>query len=686
MLMPSTALDFPVPPPTSPPSESVAETRSALPLPELKPDWDIDSAGMPEGCREAAERIRQPHAALAHEEALRLMLWLRLRRAAAKGDGCTVRALLAEHLVEILRAENEQFSSDVIPAFVSTPLIEAVRFGHTEIARLLLNTCKPNTLVDLGRSAFSVVIEWERSELLLDFARLDYPTARNHAWNPLLCAAACGAASSFNALLRIFPAPPIREGGYTLLMFAASGGSEAIVDHALKSGDANALISANLDEPDNDRWAAITFAVEGAHISTVKQLLPHTDLSLRPSEFAPTVGAHALSVALARRHYEVAELLLTAMGRQDQIDASAKEAFALARQGDLRGLEMVLPYVEVNMAEPERNDNLGNLLSPNKSASSLLACAAENGRMDLVDHLLLHAADAELADKNGNTPLACAAAGGHLAVVERLSLVLSGPRCDPLRFNALTQAIDQNRPAVVEFLAPLCDRSRRTDGGLTALMFAASCGRPECIEALLPYSDAKARDWQGATALMFSVRGPAANRVESNITSSARARCVELLLPHSDVEARADPTAARAFSGRSAVACALRKDWPGYPSRPPAVDLLLARASAQCIDEDFNAAVRGVVLASSAQNSNTGAGPLDELARLTTLASDKAILRGCEPLLNGVRRTYWSHWLPRALVARWEQIQLGLASGLVAETQPEPRPAPPPPRRKGMRL
>ena len=237
------------------------------------------------------------------------------------------------------------------------------------------------------------------------------------------------------------------------------------------------LISAGADAK-AARWngeTALMIAARTGSLPSVKLLVAH-GANVNGAETRK--GQNALMWAAAEGHSDVVDFLIQ---NHADVKAVSKGGFTplvfAAQKGDVHSVRSLL---DAGLSP--------NYVLPN--GTGLLSVAVAGDKPDVVQVLLEHNADVNIADKAGNTPLHLAAQAGSLEIVK----LLLAKGADP---NALTAKVAP--PAGKAASSPF----RIQVGQQTALMLAAKANHEDVMRALVAGgADPKIRAQDGTTLLM----------------------------------------------------------------------------------------------------------------------------------------------------------------------------------------
>lgn len=138
--------------------------------------------------------------------------------------------------------------------------------------------------------------------------------------------------------------------------------------------------------------------------------------------------------------------------------------------------------------------------------NTLLAIAARNANLELLDFLLINRANPLRRNKYGDSPLMLGVFRGHTAAVRRL--LEAGAPMDHDGWNALHYAAFGGRDEVLKLLIQRNpDLDAIAPNGQTPLMLAAAAGKLEAVKLLIEAdADMDLEDYEGRTALMLATK------------------------------------------------------------------------------------------------------------------------------------------------------------------------------------
>ena len=446
-----------------------------------------------------------------------------ISHAAARGDFRLVKLLLdrgADPNRFCIYDEND----------MGSPLLDAVRGGHTAVVKLLIDT----------------------GEVWTD------PTEQWEGTSALCCAADRGYKEIVMLILQSANVHLNHRThrGRTPLSFAAGSGHHSIVE---------ILLGTEGIEVDSRDWkdrTPLSHAAYGGHDSIVRLLLGRADVDAENRDFR---GQTPLYSAFKAKHTNVVRVLLTESGGRANPESTDKDGLTLfaqaARDGNLPAAKFLLSLEVVN---PDSKDNEGR---------TPFLHAAANGHMDLVKLLLLEVEpriDVNVVDRNGASAVLYAAkqAPDYLTKIEghdeALRVLLE--TCDASLFDLpdakgrtpLSYAAESGRilAATTLLAAQPVDPIRQDLEGRGPLSYAAENGTVEVVRAILSQKsvDINSKDNDGRTALWWFVHGEstkesqrysipmpsdASHTSKTQHESTSRYPAMELLLQHPDIDVNA---------------------------------------------------------------------------------------------------------------------------------------------------
>ncbi len=339
-----------------------------------------------------------------------------------------------------------------------TALILASRYGHTEIAQILLDE-KADVKIQGHIALMHAILNGHKEivQMLLRY-RHDVDLQNKNGLSALMFAVQHGHKEIVEMLLRHNPDVDLQDrNGWNALMFAARHGHTEIVQMLLRHNP-------NVDLQDRNGWNALMFAARHGHTEIVEMLLDSgADLELQNDD-----GHTALELA---NDEDVKKIL-----RKAKLAASPAAAPQTSATQENFG-ESFLDAVRKNDVSAAKSLLIRGVYVDFKDKNRRVALmfAASHGHKEIVEMLLEHNPNVDLQSKDGWTALMIAAYHGHKEIVEML-----------LRHN------------------PNVDLQYKD--GWTALMFAAQHGHKEIVEMLLrhnPNVDLQNKD--GWTALMIAI-------------------------------------------------------------------------------------------------------------------------------------------------------------------------------------
>eukprot|EP00833_Pecoramyces_ruminatium_P015971 jgi/Orpsp1_1/1190003/evm.model.d7180000076047.1 len=328
-----------------------------------------------------------------------------------------------------------------------TALIYSAAYGHTGVAKLLLNHPKIDVNIQDNKkyTAFvhaAISGHNEIFELLFEQSKVDdivLDAARNnadiHAYNKVAefsyilykameQAVIRGHDKIVEKLLNYPNIDIIREYFDTYVLFAVCRGLEDILKMLLEKGD----VDIN-KKYFNEEYTLLIYAVEEGYAEIVRLLLkqPGININVKNAE-----GETALDCAIKKGRRKIIRLIQSKIGSQSQIQQFEftdvvkeskpnhykkinKRFIEVVSQGDINEMDTLLE---------EKNPNNGKILvninSRDKNGDTALIIASDKGNLEAVRWLLEYKADLTLKDANGDNALIRGAEKGHFDVVEEL--------------------------------------------------------------------------------------------------------------------------------------------------------------------------------------------------------------------------------------------------------------------------
>jgi len=403
------------------------------------------------------------------------------------------------------RVEGKQRSE----AVGSTPLIVAVRAGHSELARLLVEGGADLTATDRdGLTALAWAKRLEKNDLVQLFGDAGAEDSKNtggSAFHRLMRAAAAG---DLAAVREAVAAGADANGwekaertGKSPLMAAAEHGHAEIISELLQAGaDAN---GAGADESSAAGITPLMLAAKNGHAAAVEVLLKAGaqiearqinlfELAVDPEARRSPFGDSALHLASRGGHTAIVRLLINAGAKSaDWSRWSGTALAAAAESGDALTIEVLL--------EAGANPNP----RPTNSGTPLVI-AAGSGSEDSVRLLLKHGAKPNVFSKFGDSAIGNAAAKGNLATVQLLLDSSANPNgASKTMRSPLSLASFNGHLEIARLLVTAgANVNHRNADETTPLHQGAIGGHPQMIELLLESgADPTATCMEGHTPL-----------------------------------------------------------------------------------------------------------------------------------------------------------------------------------------
>jgi ankyrin repeat protein len=271
--------------------------------------------------------------------------------------------------------------------------------------------------------------------------------------------------------------------GFTPIMGAADGGHADVLAYLISK-------NANLNFPDHEGSTALLHACWTDRTDCALALIA----AGARVNYSSNAGRSPLMYAAMHGDDAIVSALIA---HQVKLDANCSEGPAVlwaAAQDKLSTL-MLLGTAGAKLALPPEN---------NPTKYSVLANAVGYNDLKMIDYLLQHGVDVNLANGDGTTPLMIAAQYGWDQVVQHL--LEAGAKVDLENDNGDTALILANNTASVQaLLAKHPNLELKNKKGMTALMTAANREDIDEVSALVDAgADINATDARGETALTIA--------------------------------------------------------------------------------------------------------------------------------------------------------------------------------------
>eukprot|EP00281_Chroomonas_sp_CCMP1168_P018489 CAMPEP_0206234900 /NCGR_PEP_ID=MMETSP0047_2-20121206/12847_1 /ASSEMBLY_ACC=CAM_ASM_000192 /TAXON_ID=195065 /ORGANISM="Chroomonas mesostigmatica_cf, Strain CCMP1168" /LENGTH=653 /DNA_ID=CAMNT_0053659037 /DNA_START=51 /DNA_END=2012 /DNA_ORIENTATION=- len=283
--------------------------------------------------------------------------------------------------------------------------------------------------------------------------------------------------------------------GDTALLVASKRGLLPVLQTLLDAG-------AEPDQRDKNGCTALMLAAEG-HLEVVKLLLARGSCPDLQDEFGD-----AVQMDPEGRNAGIVKALIEAGSVPQRAQAQENNEENIG-QVLLKGIDFIFGSIVDNVALVMKGVMTSRCTAGQLEGNTALMRAADLGRVDIVEALLVAQAKADIRDKNGVSALTTAVAKGHFDVVE--VLVAAGASVDQQAANGVTPlmlaCLRGNLDVVEGLLAAGANPNIKTpETLLTPLMRASASGHVEIVRALLVAgADANAQDANGMTAMAIAL-------------------------------------------------------------------------------------------------------------------------------------------------------------------------------------
>ncbi|RSM07682.1 hypothetical protein CDV31_008462 [Fusarium ambrosium] len=284
--------------------------------------------------------------------------------------------------------------------------------------------------------------------------------------------------------------------GRTPLLAAIANGHEAVARHLIEAGALVNIEDANFETP-------LIMAAKDGRISLVKLVLDAgADIDAKGWYY----GMTALSLAAAKGHTDVVELLLQNNATTDFVDETGRKALAWAIEEGHDDIVALLVNQETDTGstgtdkEGMTSETLFSAYPNVRSGSDedRLGWAFEQGHVSVIKEILEQATDLEHRDETGRTPLVLAASEGHIELVKLLlDKDVEVDSKDEEGRTPLSYAAENGHMDVVTLLLDNgADLHSEDDQEMTPLTVAALRGHEEIVSLLLE-KGADPNHWDG---------------------------------------------------------------------------------------------------------------------------------------------------------------------------------------------
>lgn len=379
-----------------------------------------------------------------------------------------------------------------------TALMSAIRGGHTEIAKLLIE----HPMIDVniqnpyGWTALLLAIDRghsEIAEMLLKNTEIDlHKTTRFVEQTALMLAVEKNLPKIVYSLVVVGADISVYEHNphKSLLIWAADGGHIDLVKKLLARNDIDVTMK------NESGFMALEVAIINGHTEIAKALIANAKFDVHNAK----KYCNALQWAISKDNVEIVKELLQRKDFPVNVVADPHTALTwVARNGDkfLWALTELLKRTDIDINVPAYGKSPENSMTP-------LMMAAQYGHIEILK-VLLSCKDIKVNKPNnvGVTALMLAATNGHLEIVKEL-IKHKADVTLPQKAGggALTFAAHNGHTETVKELLKYSD----VDNGM-ALWYAATNGHYETVNALLsvPNVDTTVTN-KGATAFISAVQ------------------------------------------------------------------------------------------------------------------------------------------------------------------------------------
>ena len=365
------------------------------------------------------------------------------------------------------------------PSFVSG-LVFAAKTGQVDIVRFLIGQGAP---INYGSEALHVAAAHGHTEivnLLLTFGA-DVHQADVWEWSPLLYAAEKGHLDVCRLLIQHGAhVDDVNGQGFTSLWLAIHNNHIDVVNLLLQHG-------ASLDLANHDGNTALSLAAKQGHIDIVR-------FEYGAGENQGNIfGRPALLEAACNGFTEIVLLLLEKGANVNHADNTGIPALHLAAaNGHTEVVNLLLTFG----ADIHLEDVWG--------LTSLFPAIIRN-HLDVVKLLLQHGASLDHANHGGRTALSLAANEGHIDIVRLLFEY--GANVNQVGGNGITALLDAAQEGFTDIVLLLLENGANVNAvtkyPTTALIAAAESGYTDIVDHLLRFgADVHSVDFWGETALI----------------------------------------------------------------------------------------------------------------------------------------------------------------------------------------